>query len=214
MGKLTLYPDADDDGYGSSLVPGEGYCEAPDGWLTDSSDCADDRADISPAAEEICGDGEDNDCNGEVDESCAPSGERAPFDTILDETSSSCWDGNVCARDDYSWSGTGQAFDGYGQAITCSGEPTAIANVGITTYDSAGACQGGWEVYCDGDSVGTINTVGRACSGSAMTNGCDVSFSPRICSDIRIESINIGPTPRGCCGSVEPDSMITAVSAW
>ena len=215
LGKVTLYPDADDDGYGSSTVPGEGYCDPPDGWLADSSDCADDRADISPDAAEICGDTEDNDCNGEVDETCGPSGERAPFNTMSsEETTPYCYGGNVCSRDTYSWLGTGQDFSDYGQAVTCTGESTLVANVGITTYDSAGACQGGWNIFCDGDYVGIINTVGRACAGSAMTNGCDVSFSPRMCSEIRIESVFVYEESRGCCGSSGPDSMITAVSAW
>ena len=120
----------------------------------------------------------------------------------------------MCARDDYSWTGTGQNFQSYGQAITCSGEATLVASVGITTYAGSDACQGGWEVYCDGISVGAINTLGKTCTGSAMTNGCDVSFSPRTCANIRIEAIDVGSTPGSCCGGSGPDSMITAVSAW
>jgi hypothetical protein len=46
-----------------------------------------------------------------------------------------------------------------------------------------------------------------------MNNGCSVSFPGRICSDIELRAA-MDNTAGGCCGQGDPDSMITAVSAW
>ncbi len=53
--------DADEDGFEAGAD-----CEA------DQLDCDDDDAAVSPGAEEICGDGVDNNCDGQIDEDCQP----------------------------------------------------------------------------------------------------------------------------------------------
>ncbi|MBI4704262.1 MAG: hypothetical protein HY744_24390, partial [Deltaproteobacteria bacterium] len=146
---------------------------------------------------------------------CVPSGGRAGFNTLAVDTASGCWNGNPCSRDNYAWDGNGQNFAAFGQQITCSGSTACVANVGISTYEgSTTVCQGAWNVYCDGQNVGTINTLGKTCTGLATTNGCKVSFSPRQCSQIKIEAASDGDGTAGCCGSPQPDSMIMSVSAW
>ncbi|MBM4283527.1 MAG: hypothetical protein FJ137_23225, partial [Deltaproteobacteria bacterium] len=61
------YPDTDSDGYGDPRE-GEGWCAAPGpGWTADSSDCDDDRDDAYPGAQELCN-GDDEDCDGDIDE--------------------------------------------------------------------------------------------------------------------------------------------------
>lgn len=71
----TWYLDADGDGYGD---PSEELiaCEAPEHTVADGSDCDDSRADVNPAGTETC-DTEDDDCDGELDETCqaAPTGQ-------------------------------------------------------------------------------------------------------------------------------------------
>ena len=59
----TFYADEDGDGFGASTNTGQ-FCEAAEGWTADASDCDDGDAEVSPAAEEVCGDGVDNDCDG------------------------------------------------------------------------------------------------------------------------------------------------------
>jgi hypothetical protein len=65
-GALTLYADADADGYGyldaSTLA-----CEITAGWVEDATDCDDGDAAVHPGAEETC-DGVDQDCDGTADE--------------------------------------------------------------------------------------------------------------------------------------------------
>jgi hypothetical protein len=60
------YRDADEDGYGDPDDMQEAVSQ-PDGYVEESGDCRDDDASISPAAEEVCDDGIDNDCDEATD---------------------------------------------------------------------------------------------------------------------------------------------------
>ncbi len=64
-GNSTYWLDEDRDTFGSSLEPVEA-CGAPFGYVDNNLDCNDSNADISPAAQEVC-DQIDNNCNGLVD---------------------------------------------------------------------------------------------------------------------------------------------------
>lgn len=66
---LSLYTDADGDGYGAAALPVT-TCFLMDGYAADATDCDDDTKNISPGATEYC-DGVDNDCDGMVDEADA-----------------------------------------------------------------------------------------------------------------------------------------------
>jgi len=57
------YLDADGDGYGDPAELAHG-CEAPSGYVDDDSDCDDADLAVNPDAEEICGNGVDDDCDG------------------------------------------------------------------------------------------------------------------------------------------------------
>ncbi|MFT5680224.1 MAG: hypothetical protein ACI8RZ_001130 [Myxococcota bacterium] len=62
----TFYTDGDADGYGDPAQV-QSACEAPDGTVSDDTDCDDTDTDIRPDAPEVC-DGIDNDCDGDTDE--------------------------------------------------------------------------------------------------------------------------------------------------
>ncbi len=62
----TWYGDHDGDGFGAPDAPVEA-CEAEEGQVDNADDCNDGDALVNPAADEVC-DGEDNDCDLEVDE--------------------------------------------------------------------------------------------------------------------------------------------------
>lgn len=63
----TWYQDSDGDLFGSdetTIVS----CDPGDGWAPDGGDCNDEDPDVNPGADEVCGDGIDNDCaNGPDD---------------------------------------------------------------------------------------------------------------------------------------------------
>ena len=73
---LTWYADEDGDGYGNGdrLVES---CRALPGYVQEAGDCVDINAAVNPAAEAVCGDGVDNDCDGLGDCGFAQSGEVA-----------------------------------------------------------------------------------------------------------------------------------------
>ncbi|MFM7203432.1 MAG: putative metal-binding motif-containing protein [Myxococcota bacterium] len=63
--QLTVYLDADSDGYGSSTSLKS--CSVPTGYVTVSGDCNDSEQNINPAATETCN-GKDDNCNSSTDE--------------------------------------------------------------------------------------------------------------------------------------------------
>ena len=70
--ETSWYRDTDNDGYSDGATVTQ--CERPAGFkrtseLTGiSGDCNDDNGSVNPGAQEICGDGEDNNCDGQGDE--------------------------------------------------------------------------------------------------------------------------------------------------
>jgi hypothetical protein len=146
---------------------------------------------------------------------CTPSGGRASFNSLSQDSAGGCWNDNICGVTNYSWSG-GQAFSAFGQSITCSGGSTCVQHVGVTTYaGSTTVCQGKWDVYCDNSKKCTIATLGKTCTGSSLSNSCNCKFAKATkCSNIKLVAISDGNGTSGCCGGSQPDSMITAVSSW
>jgi len=67
---ITYYQDADGDGYGNPVIT-ISACVAPVGYVLDNSDCNDAVASINPGAVEICYDGIDQNCDGNLMNSCA-----------------------------------------------------------------------------------------------------------------------------------------------
>lgn len=86
---IDWWRDADMDGFGNGeTLPFRG-CEAPaPGWIDNTGDCDDDDGAIYPGAVETC-DGEDQDCDDEIDE--------APTEECLDAC---CDDAQVCSDGD------------------------------------------------------------------------------------------------------------------
>ena len=144
-----------------------------------------------------------------------PTGQRAPLNNLSLDSASGCWNGNPCDNDSYFFQPSdGQNFQGFGQAIACSGASTCVGNVGIGTYSSNPVCQGAWDVYCDNVLISQLNTLGKTCTGSSMANSCKISFTPRQCATIELRAAVDGDVTSNCCGGSSPDSMIVAFSAW
>ena len=74
VGGDDYYADDDGDGFGD---PGDvvSACDEPDGYTDNDDDCDDTDGSVNPDADEICGDGIDNDCDGTVDEADGVGGD-------------------------------------------------------------------------------------------------------------------------------------------
>ena len=64
--QTAYYMDADADGFGDLTIETLD-CVAPTGYVSDTSDCSDLNAMISPAGIEVCNE-VDDDCDNEIDE--------------------------------------------------------------------------------------------------------------------------------------------------
>jgi hypothetical protein len=68
-GTSTFYLDADADGFGAASAT-TSACDEPSGYASVGTDCDDVSADDYPGADEICVDGDDDDCDGVADDGC------------------------------------------------------------------------------------------------------------------------------------------------
>lgn len=64
------FADEDDDGFGDEEAGARHSCTPEPGHADNNTDCDDEDETVSPGAEEICGDGADQDCDGVIDEGC------------------------------------------------------------------------------------------------------------------------------------------------
>lgn len=176
----TFYADADGDGYGTLAATTEA-CEAPNGYVTDATDCDDHVNAINPGASEVC-DHVDNDCDGAADESDSADALTWFVDADEDEhgdpasptTGCSAPDGAVAAADDCDdanpmvFPEASETCDGMDN--DCDGQ--ADEEVTLT-----------WYLDGDGDGYGTDRTTVEACEAPPGF----VTF-PGDCDDAAIEA--------------------------
>jgi hypothetical protein len=78
-GQTTWYRDSDGDGYGDASVT-TSACDAPTGYVSDSTDCNDASASVNPGATEVCDSGDvDEDCDGLADDADASTTGTSTF---------------------------------------------------------------------------------------------------------------------------------------
>jgi uncharacterized protein YjdB len=75
---VTFYRDLDGDSYGNAVSGTTQACIAPTGYVISNTDCDDNNASIHPGAAEICDNGLDENCNGQVDEDCPTTDDHLP----------------------------------------------------------------------------------------------------------------------------------------
>jgi hypothetical protein len=122
----SLYIDLDEDGYsnGTTTVcfgasPPQGYSFASLG-----TDCDDTNPHVNPSTPEICGNGIDDNCNGEIDENCCPQFGRisaisGPVNRSCDASTGIEYSIDpVTNADGYTWVTTGGIVIADGQGTT------------------------------------------------------------------------------------------------
>ena len=80
--EVTWYQDMDGDGYGNANS-WTTNCNEPVGFVADPGDCHDEDTSLNPSVTEVCGDGVDQDCDGE-DAVCAPDNDGDGFSPPAD----------------------------------------------------------------------------------------------------------------------------------
>ncbi len=84
-GQLTIYADGDGDGYGDDSTETLA-CDQWSGWVLEAGDCELGDPSVSPGEEELCADGQDQDCDGDIDcddVNCARAEDCGYFDLGL-----------------------------------------------------------------------------------------------------------------------------------
>ncbi len=154
----TWYEDDDSDGVGNTAVSTQA-CDAPTDFVATDGDCNDGDGAIKPGATEVC-DGQDNDCNGDVDED----------DSGLDSSTRSNWYADV---DD----------DGFGDVTTevLSCQPTTgiwSADATDCDDDASNAHPGLTEVCGDGvDNDCAGDPLECSLTGDFVTGDADQTLS-------------------------------------
>jgi hypothetical protein len=128
---LTYYTDADGDGYGSASATGTSSCSPIAGSVTNNSDCNDGNAAVNSAASEICGNGIDDNCNGQIDEN-NPVVSAGSNQTVAQNSGNLNLTGSPSGG---TWSGTGVSASG---VFNTSQTPGAY----VLTYAIGSPCPG------------------------------------------------------------------------
>ncbi|WP_018612191.1 DUF4082 domain-containing protein [Segetibacter koreensis] len=89
----TYYQDFDKDTYGNPSVTQTGTTQ-PTGYVARAGDCNDNNAAINPGATEICGNGIDENCNGNGDDTC-PTTEQSVWGNTGSPQNQNDYDGQT-----------------------------------------------------------------------------------------------------------------------
>ncbi|HJS53104.1 MAG TPA: MopE-related protein, partial [Chitinophagaceae bacterium] len=77
------YADFDGDGYGNGASGVAEACVAPAGYVAGNGDCDDNNNAVHPGSAEVCGNGIDDDCDGQTDEACgSPDNDSDGYTTV------------------------------------------------------------------------------------------------------------------------------------
>ena len=158
----TWYADNDADGYGDASSS-TAACLQPSDYVSDSSDCDDHDDDVHPYASETC-DGDDEDCDGTVDEGAIDMSTwytDADGDSYGDAsaTSEACSEPSGYVGDD-SDCDDGDAAINPAASDDCDG----VDNDCDGTLDEDAADADTWYIDVDGDGYGSSSYTTSACA--------------------------------------------------
>jgi len=148
---IEFFADADADGFGDAFNPAFS-CSAPDGFVSDPTDCDDLRADIHPAATELCDALDtDEDCDGLADDA----------DDTVDSTTASTWYADL----------DGDGFGDPAAPLLACDLPAAAAAGASDCDDSDGAVFPGATEVCNGVDDNCDSTLDPSSPPSCVNTG-------------------------------------------
>ncbi|HLD17968.1 MAG TPA: putative metal-binding motif-containing protein, partial [Patescibacteria group bacterium] len=183
----TYYRDADEDGYGDSSKTTQA-CVAPDGYVTNNTDCDDNNAAIHPGVYETCN-GLDDDCDGVVDEFL--------FTTYYLDTDGDEWGTSTSTTQACSPPAGYTFYNGDCDDTNPAVHPgaTEVCGDGIDNDCSGGDSTGSSRTYykdVDGDGYGDPTSATTACSAPTgyVTNYTDCNDNNAAIHPNAIETCN------------------------
>ncbi|MBM4389589.1 MAG: hypothetical protein FJ090_00595 [Deltaproteobacteria bacterium] len=215
-GTSNWYTDADGDGYGdgASLLSA---CEGPSGTVTNSSDCDDTDAEVSPAGVEDCN-GEDDDCDGSTDEDASDALTWYPDDDGDGHGDATAAEVECSAPSGYL--STGGDCDDTDAAInpaateTCDGDDNDCDG---STDESGATGEATWYRDADADGYGTTATTRSACTipSGYVADATDCNDSSAAISPAATEICDAAGADEDCDGLANSaDSSASGASTW
>ena len=213
VGADTWYADDDGDGFGDAFDTVQA-CDQPTGYLTDSSDCNDGDDDAYPGATEYC-DGEDNNCDGDIDE--ATSADVQTWYIDLDEDGYGTLSTAIqsCTAPDNGVLNSDDCDDG-DSAINPNADELCdgIDNDCDGSTDEADAIdESTWYEDSDGDGYGALSTLVIACDApfGHVDNGSDCNDTN---STINPDADEVCDNEDNNCDGLVDDASATDSTLW
>ncbi len=129
IGVSTWFADADGDGFGDGAVS-VNSCSPPGGYVDNADDCDDTDASVNPGTAEVCSNGVDDNCDGEIDEGSVTA-VIAPTGTVVTcKNEPLMFSVEPCAGCTYQWFKNDNAIPG-AVGTTYSTDKPAYYNVQV-----------------------------------------------------------------------------------
>ena len=180
---LTFYQDADNDGFGNAAATTKA-CSAPEGYVTDTSDCNDADGSVNPDAIELCN-GVDDDCSAATSDGSEEAWYETPCDgpddDLCEEGQLKCVGGSASCND--ATGNNAEVCDGVDN--DCDGE-----------IDEGGVIQT-FYADTDNDLYGDANNTITACAAPP-----GYVANPSDCND---QLATVNPAGKDVCNGVDDD---------